>query len=222
MNPRPLPNTDNRGQARGFTMVEVLVVLGVIMVLAAIGFGTYRSGVLSAKVASDSNALRQIGLARALYEEDSGPMRNLLVDHLVATKHVDAALVSGLADPSQDGYSNSFREYRRGSNPSRVTRIPAPASFRVSFISRGDYGPSDGMLAPRDGDRFSGWLISPAHGKPFDRQLEFFKGRYLRLCNDGAVVSREFLWHWIKVAGEEQYAHSVSAMFVDRDSGQGP
>ena len=52
---------------RGFTMVEVLVVITIIAVLSAMGMGVVRSGLARAKQVHCANNMRQIGVALTAY-----------------------------------------------------------------------------------------------------------------------------------------------------------
>ena len=52
---------------RGFTMVEVLVVITIIAVLSALGMGAVRSGMARAKQVHCASNMRQIGVALTAY-----------------------------------------------------------------------------------------------------------------------------------------------------------
>lgn len=56
---------------RAFTLIEVLVVLGIVALLAAILFPAFNSARGKARQASCQNNLHQIGLAISLYAQDS-------------------------------------------------------------------------------------------------------------------------------------------------------
>lgn len=56
---------------RGFTFIELLVVIVVIAILFSIGFPAYTSILERAKITKDMNNLRQIGLATQTYMNDN-------------------------------------------------------------------------------------------------------------------------------------------------------
>src|SRR6266487_4482767 len=60
-----------RNFSRGFTMVELLIVIAVIAILATIAYPTFIGIQERAKVTKDMNNLRQIGIATQLYMNDN-------------------------------------------------------------------------------------------------------------------------------------------------------
>lgn len=63
--------TKNTSQA-GFTMIELLVVMVIIGILAAIGFGSFQSSQLKGRDANRKSDLNQIGKALETYYNDKG------------------------------------------------------------------------------------------------------------------------------------------------------
>src|SRR6266480_7790809 len=61
----------NRTFSRGFTMIELLLVIAVIAVLATIAYPVFIGILERAKVVKDMNNLRQIGIATQLYMNDN-------------------------------------------------------------------------------------------------------------------------------------------------------
>src|SRR6266513_5308385 len=59
-----------RNFSRGFTMVELLIVIAMIAILATIAYPTFIGIQERAKATKDMNNLRQIGIATQLYMND--------------------------------------------------------------------------------------------------------------------------------------------------------
>ena len=59
---------------RGFTLVEILVVIAIIAILAAILFATIGSVRRRAHLANCMSNMRQIGMALTMYKDDTGEM----------------------------------------------------------------------------------------------------------------------------------------------------
>lgn len=82
----------HRGIARGFSLIEVLVVIGIIAILAGILFPVFKAATLAAKGASSISNAGQLGTAALLYAHD----------------YDDTVVLSGSwnsADPDADPFS---------------------------------------------------------------------------------------------------------------------
>jgi prepilin-type N-terminal cleavage/methylation domain-containing protein/prepilin-type processing-associated H-X9-DG protein len=64
------PRKSGKSRRSGFTLIEILVVLVIIMILAAILFPVFDRAMANAKRASCASNLKQLGLAVQLYTQD--------------------------------------------------------------------------------------------------------------------------------------------------------
>jgi prepilin-type N-terminal cleavage/methylation domain-containing protein len=84
-----------RNVSRAFTMIELLLVIAVIVVLAAIAYPTFIGILERAKATKDMNNLRQIGIATQLYLNDNdgalpGSATVTWMSHLHQTKYLSS------------------------------------------------------------------------------------------------------------------------------------
>lgn len=199
---------------RAFSLIEVLVVCAIIAILIAlVGVGV-RNAVLRAKASADTSNLRQIGQALELYISEKDGLGPRQLDEMVVSQHLPSQLLAGSCDPTQSGYANIFRQSPNGRYFGRK-----PVPYKFSYITKLDA--SEGLQQSEADATASrrGWLIGATHGKqvtPANFLPVHWQGSYLRLCNDGSVVSRQFLWRWITVGGRQQFALSVNAAYEDR------
>jgi len=95
-----------------FTLVEILVVMGIIAALSALIFPTYSKARAAAKQAVCVNQLRQIGLAMRMYVNDNGHLAPRL-SALHPTHLSNAAVFVCPADPGEGQQGGD--EYLEGS-----------------------------------------------------------------------------------------------------------
>lgn len=180
-------------RSRGFTLVEVLMVIAILAILAALTFGVAARAKLRAKVTGDMANLRQIGQSIEIYASDNDIRRPYVLDDLVTAGRLDKHLVAGAADPTSEGYANLLRAWFLETFH-RQTAKPAP--FKLSYCSLSDLGIDRPLTENEEGPR-KGWLIFPSEGKLFQTVAvdpRYLAGSYLRLCYDGSVVVRQFRW----------------------------
>ncbi len=191
----------------GFSLLEVLMCIGIVGILCVLLFPVIASARRSGHAAAGVSNLRQLGIAFDLYSsENDGSQGPLQAEFYVNQLRLPAELLANKADPTVEGYANTYRRYRYRS---------ASGSYRVSLLSKGLMMPTESALSNQAAPR-SGWVILPTSGrKPGPTFLDALEGGLTRLCFDGSVVSRQFLWHEIEVENTRIRALSMDAAFAD-------
>ena len=87
---------------RGFTMVEVLVVITIIAVLSALGMGAVRSGMARAKQVHCASNMRQIGVALTAYAGNN----NGFFPETTHTAALNKAWIAALEEEMGSAYDN--------------------------------------------------------------------------------------------------------------------
>ena len=93
----------NRNNKKGFTIVELVIVIAVIAILAAVLIPTFAGVIKKANLSADEQAVRQMNTALAMYEAENGEIKDLIT----AKKALDEALVNveGGLVPVTQGYA---------------------------------------------------------------------------------------------------------------------
>lgn len=184
----------NRRSSDGFTITELLAVIVILAILAGILFPIFGRSVRRAKLGSEIEHLRQIGLAAAQYAETTG-RHPLAVNGFEGTDLWKSPLWAGDADPHKNGFRNVVLSAFANGNGNGFTKHYAEriVPFKVSFVGYDDV--FDGLEKERTTlleHPSAGWLIS------FDEQdigsladpREATEGAFTRLNFDGSVVHR--------------------------------
>lgn len=173
---------------KGFTMLEMIVVVAIVGLLAAIIFPAIARSKLAAYVTAHTSQLRQVGMAHALYEESTG-WQPLATVPLVRAGVLDRRLVASSLDPFPQGAANLYRSHSQ-----------------EHAYTQTDYQDSTFCLAEMVGadlrakvleSRAAGWAAvqsEPPRQDSWLRDTEMYSERYLRLRLDGSVVARPRIW----------------------------
>lgn len=151
-------------KAKGFSLIELLIVVAIILIIAAIAIPNLVRARISANEASAANSIRKISTAEVAYTaafptvgfapslaELGGPSTNCTPSQTTACI-LDSVLTSG----NKSGYTFVAAGFTQG-NPTNVAFVTgsAPASFGVSGI-RNFCMISDGVLR----------ILTPASSTP--------------------------------------------------------
>jgi prepilin-type N-terminal cleavage/methylation domain-containing protein len=174
---------------RGFTLLETLVVIGIIAVIAAILFPVLSSSKKQARKVDDISKMRQLGLAGAMYQEKYGVLP-LSTVQLVAEGAIPRELCQSHLDETEEGIANvtSDLENKAMGAFTHLTR----ADYKNTFIGMGEFGLSTDMY-----DKYiesgpgAGWLVDVTmSSKNIFPNPAQWDGKYMRLLADGAVVPK--------------------------------
>ncbi|MFW5697249.1 MAG: type II secretion system protein [Fimbriimonadaceae bacterium] len=181
---------------RAFTLIELLIVIAIIAVVAAIIFPVYSQAKKRSTAASDISNLRQIGLAASLYqdEHETVPLAGYDTRTLLKQKRIEVELLRCETDPTDRGWNNHFRAVlTRGGR--QADWIIKPTDYFDSHINALDRMSKVHLLDIKETDPESGWLAALTHSKPNridpDRSTIFTGGSYHRLLFDGSVQHHE-------------------------------
>jgi prepilin-type N-terminal cleavage/methylation domain-containing protein len=177
-------------RGRGFTLLELLVTVGIIALLAALLLPVLASARARAREAACTSHLSQLGKAMRMYLDDYGlrpPHLHELAQGYVSDRRLFTC--------PQDGWI-----HRGGwaySAWARLNSLPEQWPFPVSY----GYFFNAGYVDGEEWRRIEaypgrpGYAVCVLHGRQRESLLPgeapFFTGRTLRLCFDGSVVAKE-------------------------------
>ncbi len=183
------PRSAKLRRHRGFSLVELLVVIGIVIVLAAIAFSVFSSATHKAKDTSDIGNLRQIGQASEMYAADFDDKRPLSTIPLLSLNRIGQEVVVSRHDTSKEGF------IRRFWNSIGYPDAPKSLPWRITYVGVGDAGWGNASVERKiEPHPAPGWMIS------FHEALASEKvstegvppGPYFRLCLDGSVQRRVY------------------------------
>ena len=180
---------ENQLRERAISLVEVLTVTAIVIILVGILVPTLISAKSSAKRVTEISQLHQIGLAQALYSQETGHFGNL--DAFVQLGLVPKALCISPLDTTPDGIANSLTsEFAVHSDVYAALKLNYPSTY-VGF--REYHYPDEWydkyvLINPNPG-----WLVSWTQSKRVIKTAwHFTSGKYRRLLFDTSVVLRDF------------------------------
>jgi type IV pilus assembly protein PilA len=127
-----------RNKQKGFSLIELLIVVAIILIIAAIAIPNLLRAKMAANEASAVASLRTYNTAIVSYQTTYGtdPTTNLSELGPAATPSSTAAdLVDnllGAATPVKSGYAFTYTPVTGGANVTQYTLIAAPSTFNVT------------------------------------------------------------------------------------------
>ena len=196
-----ISNISHRWVKVAFTLVELLVVVTIIIILAALILPILSNSVKSAYVTDARTKMRQFAVAQQLYVSDNENRVTYNLAELQMTGYIPKKLLGSHIDPFELGHANVLvkemsSEVPNTNKPNRLT------DYQLSFLSLGhtynyqnDY--LEKYLFP---NRNAGWVIFASHsfGNECVASINGSAseiagvscGKYLRLTIEGSILSR--------------------------------
>jgi prepilin-type N-terminal cleavage/methylation domain-containing protein len=197
---------------RGFTLIEVLVVIGILLLLMALVLPAVTRAKQGVKAANDISNLRQLGQAAAIYQDQTGQLP-LGAAVLVEAKLVPSLICAAMNDSSARGIANLFAEHHAAVAP-EYRAVVTP--YKNSFLGlRELMTPKDKLDEQFEGGSAQGWLVDLSEAVPSEPYGLWWSGNYRRLLNDGAVQRKHTVTTAVKVDGQVQPAHLIITLFAD-------
>lgn len=170
-----------RAKEIGSTLVELLVVIGIIVAIAALLFPAFTQAKIRAFEATENSNLRQLGIAHSLYvadNDDRTPGSSMIV---IGAKYAPPIVAASPLDPFRLGWANENR------SPGQGTTL-----YKDSFIALADCA-GDMFFEEFRASQNGGWLISA--GVQLARYgvgVELKPVPYKRLTFSGGLIKRVF------------------------------
>jgi hypothetical protein len=164
----------------------LLVVVAILVVITGILLAASASARSEGHRATVLNNLRQIGMAKAIYDPDDQRTWDSLPDPLVKAQLVPPEILTHALDPTKTGWGNGARLHPWPGGE-KLPELPP----KLSYLTRWELGLA--FAGPIASEKNRGWLIAPLDlGDREARIPAPFTGRYLRLRMDGSVIQRTF------------------------------
>lgn len=186
---------------RGFTLVEILVVIGIVTVLVGILLSYLVASRRKAAEATCINQLRQIGAAFRMYMADYDDHRPPRIHSLWPQYVSDRRIFVCPSDLwiRQGGWA--WAAWGRENTPPEKWPIPVSYGYFFSYFTNDPLW----ELAKKQPGR-PGYLVCVLHGNQQDTWVTpegapYFVGRTLRLCFDESVIARDIRYRGSRTFG---------------------
>lgn len=198
----------------GLTLIESLLVCGILFILIGIATAVLVAGKSRSYDSVELSAMRQMGIASSLYQEQFGTHPNG-VQPLVWTKLIPVSLCSSPRDRTKQGISNEIVQSLRQGSSVYDSLFP---SFRSSYTGLFEFRYGHRRFATDFADTpGAGWLVALSKGSLDAKApdpIGPYIGSYFRLLYDGSVQSRR---HRSIDLGPNSRAWVPITLFTDAD-----
>lgn len=203
----------------GFSLVELMVVVGIMLALASLLFAGLASARRRGALSVDLSHMKQIGLAATLYLGDHGepPLSTYL---LTKSGYLDEPTLESSLDKEAVGFANAAnKEY----NKIRSSVRPVQTDYRDSFVDIELLGLVSVYRRNPEGFQSlpgSGWIaaIHQANEDMWDASF-LQRGTYHRLLWDSSVQSRRMVPVSYEAGGTSGSSVNTDCWLIDRREG---
>ncbi|MCA0360023.1 MAG: prepilin-type N-terminal cleavage/methylation domain-containing protein [Armatimonadetes bacterium] len=167
---------------KAFTLIELLIVIGIVVIIAALLFPLFSAAKRKAMETQELNQLRQWAVAHESYLADFDDKLPGDTIPLVRGGYAPASLCALPWDPFPEGWANSNR------HDGIAPKTPYKDSFMPLRLAAG----RQFFEAFRQSNN-GGWLISASHDSSYDAgDVVLKKSKYRRLTFGGSIIHRRF------------------------------
>jgi len=194
----------------GFTLVELLITIGIIATLAAILLPVLHQARKQARTVPCINQLRQLGLALQMYKQDYGELPEAS-GYFWESQYANPQLSICPED--------STKEWGTSVHNSRVERHGGKLlRFKTSYLYSKDYIKGESWLQQtnQEGAKL-GTFVCQCHGKKeipvgFSPDVTWYQGTVLRLRLDGGIMTRSL---YLTRCNDRVQSFPVTSLFSD-------
>lgn len=198
---------------KGYTLIEMLVAVTIVLLVAAIAFPVIANARRSGYRADSISNLRQIGQAIEMYRNDFDgelPYRNF--DLLVETGYIkNKGILFSRADDFEDGYGYTFSQCTEGTHAMNVK-----SSYETLLVAQGMYrtvkyyDPDAAIVVDRTHGRRHDY-----GGRDCDHIHYYYVDTMLRLYEDTHVKTANFSIAPGKAFPTSRYVFSRTRLYSD-------